>query len=69
MLFLEAVVAWVRERPASLYGLAVAVVALVAEFGVNVPQDGILAVVGAVLAVVAGAAVQRTEDRKTERGF
>ncbi|MEV7589723.1 hypothetical protein AB0O42_05560 [Streptomyces sp. NPDC089922] len=54
-----------KSQPARVYALAVAVVALMAAYGVDVPQPQVLAVVAAVLGIVGGEVVQRVEDDKT----
>ncbi|MCB5179514.1 hypothetical protein [Streptomyces antimicrobicus] len=55
----------IKKHPARIYALALAVLGLVAAYGINVPQAQVLAVVAAVLGLVGGEAVQRVEDAKT----
>lgn len=54
-----------KTHPARVYALVVAVLGLLVAFGVHVPETSILGVVTAVLALVSGEVVQRTEDSKT----
>ncbi|MFB7185212.1 hypothetical protein ACFCZT_07810 [Streptomyces sp. NPDC056230] len=54
-----------KTHPARVYALVVAVLGLLVAFGVRVPETSILGVVTAVLALVSGEVVQRTEDGKT----
>ncbi|MFJ7590178.1 hypothetical protein ACIQZO_22885 [Streptomyces sp. NPDC097617] len=54
-----------KSQPARVYALAVAVLGLVAAYGIEVPQPQLLAVVAAVLGLVGGEVVQRVEDAKT----
>jgi hypothetical protein len=54
-----------KSNPARVYALAVAVLGLVAAYGVHVPSAQVLGVVAAVLGLVGGEAVQRVEDAKT----
>ncbi|MEU9975081.1 hypothetical protein [Streptomyces sp. NPDC051014] len=56
---------FLKSHPARVYALAVAVLGLVAAYGVHVPEGQVLGVVGAVLALISGEAVQRVEDAKT----
>jgi hypothetical protein len=48
-----------------VYALAVAILGLVAAYGIHVPAAQILGVVSAVLGLVGGELVQRVEDGKT----
>lgn len=54
-----------KSQPARVYALAVAVLGLVAAYGIDVPQPQVLAVVAAVLGLAGGEVVQRVEDAKT----
>jgi hypothetical protein len=56
---------FLKSNPARVYSLAVAVLGLVAAYGVHVPSAQVLGVVAAVLGLVGGEAVQRVEDAKT----
>ena len=56
---------FLKTHPARVYSLVVAVLGLVAAFGIDVPSAQILGAVSAVLGLVAGEAVQRVEDAKT----
>jgi hypothetical protein len=56
---------FLRTHPARVYSVAVAVLALVASFGVDVPAAQILGVIAAVFGLAGGELVQRVEDRKT----
>ncbi|OYP17334.1 MULTISPECIES: hypothetical protein [unclassified Streptomyces] len=56
---------FLKKHPARGYSLAVAVLGLVAAYGVEVPEGQVLGVVGAALALLSGEAVQRVEDAKT----
>jgi hypothetical protein len=58
-------VKFLKANPARVYSLAVAVLGLVAAYGVEVPSAQVLGVVAAVLGLVGGEAVQRVEDAKT----
>jgi xanthosine utilization system XapX-like protein len=60
---------FVRRNPARVYGVTVAVLALVAFFLPATPVALILGVVGAVLGIGGAEAVQRTENRKTNEAF
>lgn len=59
------VLAFVRANPARVYAVAVAVVALLIAYGVNVPDEW-LGLIAVVLALAGGEAVQRVENRKTD---
>ncbi|MFC7979518.1 hypothetical protein ACFUT3_30335 [Streptomyces cinereoruber] len=54
-----------KTHPARVYSLAVAVLALVAAYGVELPKAELLGLVAAVLGLAGGEAVQRVEDAKT----
>lgn len=54
-----------KAHPARVYALAVAVLGLVAAYGVHVPEAQVLGVLAAVLGLAGGEAVQRVEDAKT----
>ncbi|MFF7233942.1 hypothetical protein [Streptomyces sioyaensis] len=55
----------IKTHPARVYALVVALLGLLAAYGVNVAEKPILGVVGAALALISGEFVQRTEDGKT----
>lgn len=57
---------FLRQHPARVYALVVAVLGLVGVFVAGLPVSPILAVVAAVLALFGGEAVQRTENAKTD---
>lgn len=59
------VVEFLRNQPARVYGLAVAVLALLTALGVVVPVGPVLGVVAALLALFGGEVVQRVENRKS----
>ncbi|MFF0481063.1 hypothetical protein [Streptomyces sp. NPDC004435] len=54
-----------KTHPARIYSLAVAVLGLVAAYGVEVPKAEVLGLVAAVLGLAGGEVVQRVEDAKT----
>ncbi|MFE0648540.1 hypothetical protein ACFVZH_08140 [Streptomyces sp. NPDC059534] len=54
-----------KAHPARVYSLAVAVLALVAAYGVELPKAELLGLAAAVLGLAGGEAVQRVEDAKT----
>ncbi|MFD6970603.1 hypothetical protein [Streptomyces sp. NPDC059949] len=56
---------FIKSNPARVYALAVAILGLVAAYGIDVPQPQVLAVLAAVLGLVGGEVVQRVEDAKT----
>ncbi|KUL35737.1 hypothetical protein [Streptomyces regalis] len=56
---------FLKTHPARVYSLAVAVLALVAAYGVKVPKGEVLSLVAAVLGLAGGEAVQRVENGKT----
>jgi hypothetical protein len=56
---------FLKTHPARIYSAVVSVLGLVAALGVHVPEGQVLGMVGAVLALVSGEAVQRFEDAKT----
>lgn len=56
---------FLQSHPARVYALAVAVLALVADFGVETHTGQVLGVVAALLGLAGGEAVQRFEDAKT----
>lgn len=56
---------FLKSHPARVYSLVVAVLGLVAAYGVHVPEGQVLGVVASVLGLVGGEAVQRVEDAKT----
>jgi hypothetical protein len=58
-------VSFLKSHPARAYALVVAVLGLVAAYGIDVPSAQILGVVSAVLGLVGGELVQRVEDAKT----
>lgn len=62
---MNAVIEYVRNNSARVFGVAVAVMALVLHYAPNLPGDLALGLVAAVLALFAGEKVQRVENRKT----
>lgn len=57
--------AFLKKYPARVHALAVAVLGLVAAYGVDVPEAQIMGLVTAVLGLAGGEIVQRVEDVKT----
>lgn len=55
----------IKTHPARVYALIVALLGLLAAYGVNVAEKPILGVAGAALALISGEFVQRTENGKT----
>ncbi|MFE7113952.1 hypothetical protein ACFU99_00785 [Streptomyces sp. NPDC057654] len=58
-------ITFVRRHPARVYGVVTSLLALIATYVPHIPQDAILALVGAIL--WGGGAVQRCEDDKTRK--
>ncbi|MFF1739606.1 hypothetical protein [Streptomyces mirabilis] len=56
---------FVKTHPARIYAAVVAVLGLVAAFGIDVPSAQILGAVAAVLGLAGGEVVQRVENGKT----
>ncbi|WP_326827355.1 hypothetical protein [Streptomyces sp. NBC_01751] len=54
-----------KTHPARVYGLAVAVLALVADFGIDTHSGKVLGVLAAFLGLAGGDVLQRFEDGKT----
>lgn len=58
--------AFLKQNPARVFALAVALVTLLVAYGIDLPQEAWLGVVAAVLALFGGEVVQRKENAKTE---
>ena len=58
--------AFLKQNPARVFALAVALVTLLAAYGIDLPQEAWLGLVVAVLALFGGEVVQRKENAKTE---
>ena len=58
--------AFLKQNPARVFALAVALVTLLAAYGIDLPQEAWLGVVAAALALFGGEVVQRKENAKTE---
>lgn len=58
--------AFLKQNPARVFALAVAVVTLLVAYGIDLPQEAWLGVVAAVLALFGGEVVQRNSNAKVE---
>lgn len=57
---------FLKTQPARVFGVVVAIITLLAAYGIDVPSEAWQGVVVAVLALFGGEVVQRTESAKTE---
>jgi len=57
---------FLKQNPARVFALAVAIVTLLVAYGIDLPQEAWLGLVAAVLALFGGEVVQRKENAKTE---
>lgn len=60
---------YVSKHAVRLYGVVVSLLALVAFYVPALPSDLVLGLVGAVLTLVGGEAVQRIENRKSREAL
>ena len=60
---------FVRENAARIFALVVATLTLVMEYVPELPDDKILTVIAALIALVGGEAVQRADERKTREAL